>query len=60
MPKRRELNDEFKRETVRVTRQPDANESWIPRDTGVGDGVPGRGRRELETNKAHWCPGPIT
>jgi transposase len=49
MSKRRKFSDEFKREAVGLTRQPGANVSQIARDIGVGAGVLGRWRRELET-----------
>jgi transposase len=51
MTKRRKFSDEFKREAVGLTRQPGANLSQIARDIGVGAGVLGRWRRELEAGK---------
>jgi transposase len=51
MSKRRKFSDEFKREAVGLTRQPGANVSQIARDIGVGGGILGRWRRELETAK---------
>src|SRR3546814_4324312 len=52
MSKRRKFSDEFKREAVGLTRQPGAQLSQVARDIGVGAGVLGRWRRELETDKA--------
>jgi transposase len=52
MSKRRKFSDEFKREAVGLTRQPGAQISQIARDIGVGAGVLGRWRRELEADKS--------
>lgn len=52
MSKRRKFSDEFKREAVGLARQPGAQLSQVARDNGVGAGVLGRWRRELETDKA--------
>ena len=57
MSKRRKFSDEFKREAVGLTRHPGANISQIARDIGVGAGILGRWRRELETTKANAFPG---
>jgi transposase len=51
MSKRRKFSDEFKREAVGLTRQPGANISQIARDIGVGAGILGLWRRELEAGK---------
>ena len=52
MSKRRKFSEEFKREAVGLTRQPNANVSQVARDIGVGAGLLGRWRRELEIDKA--------
>jgi len=52
MSKRRKFSEEFKREAVSLTRQPSASVSQVARDIGVGVGLLGRWRRELETDKA--------
>ncbi len=52
MSKRRKFSEEFKREAVGLTQQPGANISRVARDIGVGAGLLGRWRRELETDKA--------
>ncbi|MEO7875157.1 MAG: transposase [Dokdonella sp.] len=57
MSKRRTFSEEFKREAVGLTRQPDANISQVARDIGVGAGLLGRWRRELEVDKATAFPG---
>lgn len=51
MSKRRKFSDEFKRKVVGLPRQPGANVSQIALDIGVGAGILGRWRRELETAK---------
>ena len=52
MSKRRKFSEEFKREAIGLTRQPNANVSQVARDIGVGAGLLGRWRRELEIDKA--------
>lgn len=52
MSKRRKFSEEFKREAVGLTNQPDAQRSQVARDIGVGAGVLGRWRRELAADKA--------
>lgn len=52
MSKRRKFSEEFKREAVVLTRQPDAKVSQVARDIGVGAGLLGRWRRELEADNA--------
>jgi transposase len=52
MSKRRKFSEEFKREAVSLARQPSASVSQVARDIGVGVGLLGRWRRELETDKA--------
>jgi transposase len=49
MSKRRKFSEEFKREAVGLTRQPGAIISRVARDIGVGAGLLGRWRRELES-----------
>jgi transposase len=51
MSKRRKFSEEFKREAVGLTLQPGTNISRVARDIGVGAGLLGRWRRELETDK---------
>ncbi len=48
MAKRRKYSEEFKREAVGLTRQPDASVSQVARDIGVGSNLLFRWRRELE------------
>ena len=48
MAKRRKYSEEFKREAVNLTRQPEASVSQVARDIGVGSGQLFRWRRELE------------
>ena len=52
MAKRRKYSEEFKRETVGLTRQPDASVSQVARDIGVGANLLFRWRRELGEGKA--------
>lgn len=53
MSKRRKYSEEFKREAVELTRQPGAVISQIARDIGVGAGLLGRWRRELDGSKGN-------
>jgi len=46
--RRRKFSEEFKREAVRLTRQPSTSVSQVARDIGVGAGELFRWRRELE------------
>ena len=48
MAERRKYSEEFKREAVGLTRQPDASVSQVARDIGVGSNLLFRWRRELE------------
>jgi len=48
MAKRRKYSEEFKREAVNLTRQPDTSVSQVARDIGVNAGQLFRWRRELE------------
>ena len=48
MAKRRKFSEEFKREAVSLTRQPEANVSQVARDIGVNASDLFRWRRELE------------
>ena len=48
MAKRRKYSEEFKREAVELTRQPDANVSQVARDIGVAASQLFRWRREYE------------
>ena len=50
--KRRKFSEEFKREAVGLPRQPGAQLSQVARNIGVGAGVLGRWRRQLEVDKA--------
>jgi transposase len=52
MSKRRKFSEEFKREAVSLTQQPGAIVSRVARDIGVGAGLLGRWRRELESGPA--------
>ena len=51
------FNEEFKQEAVGLMRQPNANVSHVARDIGVGAGILGRWRRELEIDKAEAFSG---
>ncbi len=46
--RRRKFSEEFKREAVNLTREPNARVSQVARDIGVGAGQLFRWRRELE------------
>ena len=48
MAKRRKYSEEFKREAVSLTRQPDASVCQVARDIGVSTSQLFRWRRELE------------
>ena len=48
--RRRKFSEEFKREAVNLTRQPNATVSQVARDIGVGASDLFRWRRELEAN----------
>ncbi len=48
MAKRRKFSEEFKREAVSLTRQPEASVSQVARDIGVNPSDLFRWRRELE------------
>ena len=48
MAKRRKFSEEFKREAVGLTRQPDASVSQVARDIGIGANLLFRWRREYE------------
>ncbi len=48
MAKRRKYSEEFRREAVNLTRQPDTSVSQVARDIGVNAGQLFRGRREFE------------
>jgi transposase len=48
MAKRKKYSEEFKREAVGLTRQPDASVSEVARDIGVGSNLLFRWRRQLE------------
>ena len=50
MAKGRKYSEEFKREAVNLTRQPNTSVSQVARDIGVGSGQLFRWRRELEGN----------
>ena len=51
MSKRRKFSEEFKREAVGLIRQPGVKLSRVARDIGVGAGVLGRWRREIQIDK---------
>ena len=48
--RRRKFSEEFKREAVNLTRQPNVTVSQVARDIGVGASDLFRWRRELEAN----------
>jgi transposase len=48
--RRRKFSEEFKREAVNLTRQPNMTVSQVARDIGVGPSDLFRWRRELEAN----------
>jgi transposase len=52
MSKRRKFSEEFKREALELVRQPGVTVSQVARDIGIGAGLLGRWRRELENDKA--------
>lgn len=56
MAKRKRYSEEFKREAVNLTHQPNATVSQVARDIGVGTGQLFRWRREL-TGKGKAFPG---
>lgn len=63
MSKRRKFSDEIKREAVGLTHQPAAQLGQVACDIGVGAGIQGRWRPELETDKAKTFSGsgvPVT
>ena len=57
MSKRRKFSDEFKHETVALTRQPGVTISQVARDIGVTAGLLGRWRLELNSGKGKAFPG---
>jgi len=57
MSKRRKFSEEFKREAVGLIRQPGTMVSQVARDIGVGAGLLGRWRRELDSGKSKVFPG---
>lgn len=57
MSKRRKFSEEFKHEAVGLTRQPGTTVSQVARDIGVGAGLLGRWRRELDSGKSKPFPG---
>ncbi len=57
MSKRRTYNENFKREAVELTRQHGITISQVGRDIGVGAGLLGRWRREMDTSKSKAFPG---
>ena len=48
MSKRRKYSEEFKREAVKLTRQPGVTASQVARDIGVEPGLLSRWRRAME------------
>ncbi len=57
MSKRRKFSEEFKQEAVALTRLPGTTVSQVARDIGVGAGLLGRWRRELDQSKGKAFPG---
>ena len=57
MQQRRKFSEEFKREAVGLTRQPDANVSQIAQDLGVNANLLWRWRRELDMHGKKSFPG---
>ena len=57
MSKRRKFSNEFKHEAVALTRQAGITVSQVARDIGVGAGLLGRWRRELNSEKSKAFPG---
>ena len=51
MPKRKKFSSEFKREAGGLGRQPGAQLGQVARDIGVGAGIQGRCRPELEAER---------
>lgn len=51
MSKRRKFSQEFKREAVGMTRRPGAQLSQVVRDIGLGAGVLGHWRRQVEISR---------
>lgn len=54
---RRKFSEEFKREAVGLSRQPNANVAQIAQDLGIGANLLWRWRRELETSGKKAFPG---
>ncbi len=54
---RRKFSEEFKREAVGLSRQPDANVAQIAQELGIGANLLWRWRRELETSGKKAFPG---
>lgn len=52
MAKRRKYSEEFKREAVKLTRQPEVSVAQVAKDIGVSQGQLFRWRRELEDDNA--------
>ncbi|MBO9471612.1 transposase [Endozoicomonas sp. G2_2] len=52
MSKRRRYSPEFKREAVELTRQPGVTLAQVARELGLGAGMLGRWRKELEQSGA--------
>jgi len=57
MGKRRKYSEEFKREAVGLTRQPNASVSQVARDIGIGANLLFRWRREFESEGGKAFPG---
>ena len=57
MQQRRKFSEEFKREAVGLTHQPDANISQIAQDLGIGSNLLWRWRRELASGTTKPFPG---
>ena len=57
MRQRRKFSEEFKREAVGLTHQPDANISQIDQDLSIGSNLLWRWRRELASGNKKPFPG---
>ena len=57
MRQRRKFSEEFKREAVGLTHQPDANISQLAQDLGIGSNLLWRWRRELASGTKKPFPG---
>ena len=58
MSKRRKFSEEYKREAVDLTRQPNVSISQVGRDIGVNPNLLSRWRREIDGAKGPVFTGP--